>query len=220
MKIVKVSGTQGRLALAEFVQSRLEGSMLLALERGDEKEEAATGAQIERWLVDCGLADQAEVLVLDTNEPFRGLSTAFVVFFTDAPLDALEPGVREAAPGADLVLVELGEAFADGDELRLEASMKESTGAGKVLIFTDDEGRDRALSKAADLAAAILGGGKMPEEIPREVTEAVQREAEEGRLSCERAHQLAAELGVPLELVGRALDLAQIKITRCQLGCF
>ena len=32
--------------------------------------------------------------------------------------------------------------------------------------------------------------------------------------------QVAAELGVPLEVVGRALDLAQIKITRCQLGCF
>lgn len=220
MKIVKVSGTEGRQALAGFIQSRLKGSALLELARGDENEPPATGAQIEQWLLDCGLAEQAEVLVLDTNEPFAGLATAFVVFFTDSPRDVLEPAVREAAPGADLVLVELGDAFADGDELRLEASMKESTGAGKVLIFSGDEDRDRAFAKAADSAAARVGGGKMPDEIPPEVAEAVKREAAEGKLSCERAHQLAAELGVPLEVVGRALDLAQIKITRCQLGCF
>ena len=220
MKIVKVSGTEGRRALAEFVQSRTGDSLLLALERGDEKEEPATGAQIEQWLADCGLAAEAEVFFLETNEPFEGLAKSFAIFFTDAPLDSLEPGVRQAASGADLVLVELGDAFGAADELRLEGVMKERTGATKVLIFGDEEGRERAFAKAADLTVAQVGGGGMSEEIPRQVTEAVRREAAEGKLTCERAHELAAELGVPLEVVGRALDLAHIKITRCQLGCF
>ncbi len=220
MKIVKVSGTEGRRALAESVQSKIDDSVLLALERGDENEAPATGPQIEQWLADCGLAEEAEVFVLETNEPLVGLSTSFAIFFTDAPLDALEPGVGEAAPGADLVLVDLGEAFKAADVLRLEASMKERTGARKVLIYSDEAGRERAFSKAADMTAAEVGGVRMTEDVPQKVTEAVQREAAEGKLTCERAHELAAELGIPLEVVGRALDLAHIKITRCQLGCF
>ena len=60
----------------------------------------------------------------------------------------------------------------------------------------------------------------MPEEIPKEVIEAVKREAADGRIPCARAQSLAAELGVPIPVVGRALDLLNIKITACQLGCF
>ena len=60
----------------------------------------------------------------------------------------------------------------------------------------------------------------MPDDIESMVIEAVKREAAGGRMTCERAHELARELGVPLEDVGRALDLQGIKITKCQLGCF
>lgn len=59
-----------------------------------------------------------------------------------------------------------------------------------------------------------------PAEIPAEVTEAVKAAATEGRLTCARAHQLAAELNVPLLLVGQAADALGIKIVACQLGCF
>jgi hypothetical protein len=64
------------------------------------------------------------------------------------------------------------------------------------------------------------GGGEVPEDIQAEVIEALKKEATEGRIPCERAQQLAGELGVPLALVGRALDLLEIKIVECQLGCF
>jgi hypothetical protein len=60
----------------------------------------------------------------------------------------------------------------------------------------------------------------MPEEIPEKVIEAVKRESKEGRIPCALAQQLAGELGVPIPLVGRALDLLDIKIVECQLGCF
>ena len=220
MKIIKVSGTEAKRELAQFVQSRIDDSWLLALERGDESEEPATGEQIERWLADSGLQQEGGILVLESNEPFVGLPTALRIFITDVPLGGLEPYARQAAEGTDLVLVERGTGFEGADEGGLEASFKEGTGAGKVLVYQDDGGRERAFGKAADSALARLGGGSVREDIPREVTDAVKREASDGHMTCERAHALAVELDVPLELIGRALDLENIKITRCQLGCF
>ena len=58
------------------------------------------------------------------------------------------------------------------------------------------------------------------EEVCQEVLKAVEEAAQDGRLTCEKAHQLAATLGAPLIEVGRAADLLGIKIRACQLGCF
>ena len=44
--------------------------------------------------------------------------------------------------------------------------------------------------------------------------------AKDGRLSCEAAHELAKELGVTLEEIGRFCDDNGIRIKDCQLGCF
>lgn len=57
-------------------------------------------------------------------------------------------------------------------------------------------------------------------EIPVEVREAVKAAAPEGRLSCAKAHELAATLDVPLLVVGQAADALGVKIVSCQLGCF
>lgn len=57
-------------------------------------------------------------------------------------------------------------------------------------------------------------------EIPVEVREAVKAAAPEGRLSCAKAHELAARLDVPLLVVGQAADALGVKIVSCQLGCF
>ena len=118
------------------------------------------------------------------------------------------------------MLIEWGSAFGDRSEVGLEKGFKGATGAGKVLIYSDEEGRKRAFRKAIDLARSRVGGGEMPEDIPEEVIEAVKKEAAEGRIPCARAQQLAGELGVPIHVVGRALDLLGIKIVECQLGCF
>jgi len=48
----------------------------------------------------------------------------------------------------------------------------------------------------------------------------VQNAAKDGRLSCEKAHQLADEHGLNLKEVGEAADILKIKIYACQLGCF
>lgn len=54
----------------------------------------------------------------------------------------------------------------------------------------------------------------------REVTEAVREAAREGKLTCEQAHRLAADLHIPLIELGKAADALSIKICNCQLGCF
>jgi hypothetical protein len=220
VKVIKVSGTGERQKLAESIQKGIEDSWMFALERGNEEEEPATGEQIEEWLRSCVPFEGDAAVVLETNEPFAGLSVVAKIFIMDSPPGSLEPVVRSAAAGSDLVLVHWGEPFEGAGETGLEAALKEETGAGKVLIFRDEEERARAFSKALDIVLSRLGGDSMPDDIPPAVLDAVQAAAEDGRISCEKAHELANELGVPLALVGRALDLAKIKITRCQLGCF
>ena len=49
---------------------------------------------------------------------------------------------------------------------------------------------------------------------------ALKRKARGGRISCEKAFEVAEELDVPLRKVGKTLDRLEIKIVRCQLGCF
>ena len=49
---------------------------------------------------------------------------------------------------------------------------------------------------------------------------AVQRMVKDGRLSCEQAHDLGKELGVPLRDIGAVCNELKVKITACQLGCF
>jgi hypothetical protein len=58
------------------------------------------------------------------------------------------------------------------------------------------------------------------EQIPPVVRDAVIAAADAGRLSCARAHELAAELGVSLSLIGQVADALGLKLVACQLGCF
>ncbi|MBN1288365.1 MAG: hypothetical protein JXA49_01845 [Actinobacteria bacterium] len=60
----------------------------------------------------------------------------------------------------------------------------------------------------------------MPDDIPKEVLEAVKKKARDNKMGCAAAHKLAGDLGVPIPVVGRALDVLGIKIEKCQLGCF
>jgi len=60
----------------------------------------------------------------------------------------------------------------------------------------------------------------MPEDVPQKVIDAVKKAAVDNKIDCERAQALAGELGVPMLVVGRALNLINIKIVQCQLGCF
>jgi hypothetical protein len=53
-----------------------------------------------------------------------------------------------------------------------------------------------------------------------ELREAVKNASSEGRLTCEKAHDLGKELGVPLQEIGAICNELNIRIKECQLGCF
>ncbi|MGI6064926.1 MAG: hypothetical protein ACOYI2_00360 [Bacillota bacterium] len=57
-------------------------------------------------------------------------------------------------------------------------------------------------------------------QIAQNILDAVREAAENGRISCAKAHKLGEELGVPLGVIGAAADELGIKIINCQLGCF
>jgi LAO/AO transport system kinase len=48
----------------------------------------------------------------------------------------------------------------------------------------------------------------------------VRAEVKGGRIACASAFVLAEKLKIPRAEMGRALDELEIRITRCQLGCF
>jgi len=48
----------------------------------------------------------------------------------------------------------------------------------------------------------------------------VMKRAEDGRISCTTARQIAKDLGVAIREVGHACDELKIKIYACELGCF
>ncbi len=58
----------------------------------------------------------------------------------------------------------------------------------------------------------------------RSIPEALQQKltsiAENRRLSCSKAHQLAQETGFSAADIGRAADLLELRLTGCQLGLF
>lgn len=45
-------------------------------------------------------------------------------------------------------------------------------------------------------------------------------EGNQKKFACERAHQMAAELGVEVRRIGEICIAERIKIIHCQLGCF
>jgi len=49
---------------------------------------------------------------------------------------------------------------------------------------------------------------------------AVRKASDNGRLTCEKAHELGKEMDVPLTEIGEVCNELNIKIKDCQLGCF
>lgn len=56
--------------------------------------------------------------------------------------------------------------------------------------------------------------------LNRTLAEAIKKRSSEGRIPCSVAFSIARELNVKPSEVGRALDLLEIKIVKCQLGLF
>ncbi|HHT63115.1 MAG: hypothetical protein ACOX4H_11690 [Bacillota bacterium] len=58
------------------------------------------------------------------------------------------------------------------------------------------------------------------EHISAEVLNAVKEAAEDGKLTCVKAHHIGEKLNISLAIIGEAANQLGIKITKCQLGCF
>lgn len=52
------------------------------------------------------------------------------------------------------------------------------------------------------------------------IAKALKPKAEDGRVTCAAAHRIARDLGVTAAAVGIAIDLAEYRINKCQLGLF
>jgi hypothetical protein len=63
----------------------------------------------------------------------------------------------------------------------------------------------------------MTGGGTMNQE---KMIDAIRSAAQNNRLTCEKAHDLARELNVSLQEIGAVCNVLKIKISACQLGCF
>ncbi len=57
-------------------------------------------------------------------------------------------------------------------------------------------------------------------EPSRALMDKIKASAEDGTISCAAAHGAAKALGETPEAAGRAADLLELKITKCQLGLF
>lgn len=51
-------------------------------------------------------------------------------------------------------------------------------------------------------------------------TDKIKQNAKNGEVTCAAAHQIAAELNLPPAEIGKAIDLLEYKISKCQLGLF
>jgi hypothetical protein len=60
-----------------------------------------------------------------------------------------------------------------------------------------------------------------PGAIPdKRIVEAVRQKAAAAELACSEAERIGVTLVVPLEEIGRTLDLLELRLGRCQLGLF
>jgi len=77
----------------------------------------------------------------------------------------------------------------------------------------------------ARAAAGVYYGTSSAEEgtvavTKEQIIEAVRKASAGGKITCEQAHDLGRELGVPLQEIGAACNELQIQVAACQLGCF
>lgn len=56
--------------------------------------------------------------------------------------------------------------------------------------------------------------------VDEKVTEAIKRKIVKGELACGQASRIAGSMKIDLKIVGTALDLMEVRITKCQLGLF
>lgn len=213
--IIKVAGTGSRNGLARYLKDGItDKGMEVAVVTGSAGLELS--AEAHEGDSGCG----KEVVILESDRAYPDVPADFSIFITDRPLEKLDPDIASICGDAKVVLIEWSKLFDGESEIGIERKIKGETGAVKVLIYRDEESKKQLFQKMLDVILLKIGGTTMSDDIPEEVIKAVKEAAEDNRIACGTAHKIARDLGVPIPLVGRALDRLGIKITKCQLGCF
>lgn len=57
-------------------------------------------------------------------------------------------------------------------------------------------------------------------QLDQPIADAVRKSSTEGKMPCAEAFRIAKQMGIEPSEVGRALDLLEMKIIKCQLGLF
>ncbi len=56
--------------------------------------------------------------------------------------------------------------------------------------------------------------------MTEELQEKLRQAASEGKISCSRAHRFAHDQSIELKKMKQLLDMCDIRLKECQLGCF
>jgi len=59
-----------------------------------------------------------------------------------------------------------------------------------------------------------------PMEVPEHIAKAVMEAAPDKKITCPKARNLADELGVSYDYIGKVFDQLEVHIHACPLGCF
>lgn len=203
--LIKIAGTGLRGELSRYLSDGI----------------ANTGMAVDRADGSAGPDSRDDkIVILELAKARPDIIADFSIFITNRPLEKLGPETGSACSDAEVVLIEWGDEFGGESEIGIERKIKAATGARKVLIYHDEESKKQNFQKMLDITFSKIGGNIMSDEIPEEVIAAVKEAAEDNKIACGTAQKIAHDLGVPIPLVGRALDLLNIKISKCQLGCF
>jgi LAO/AO transport system kinase len=162
---------------------------------------------------------EAPVVIVEGNSVLQHLEPDFSVFVMGPTFEGFKPSAFDAIRKAHTVVVNGEGALPGGMMLELERRVKELNPRAK-LVAVSELGRDGAWEIVLSRAVGRLGGEHMSAEAEERVIEAVKEKAEDGRIPCAVALELAEELEVPALEVGKAANALGVKIVKCSLGCF
>ncbi len=158
-------------------------------------------------------------VVLEGNSVLEYVRPDYAVFVMGPGFDDFKESAWQALARADTILVNGDRALSGAEALLLEERCKELSPGAKV-IFASEKGRENAYSMILSRIIGRPGGEAFMQEIDERLERELRARAEDGRIACAEALQLAKELGLATQEVGRAANQLKIKVVDCSLGCF
>jgi hypothetical protein len=162
---------------------------------------------------------EAPVLIIEGNSLLEHLDPDYAVFIMGPNFEDFKPSAHTAIRKADTIVINGDSEISGAKLLELEKEIKRLNPKAKMVVVSE-LGKERAWEIVLSRVAGRVGGEYMSGEVNEKVLEAVKAGAKEGRINCAAALELARELGVPPQEVGKAANALNIKISNCSLGCF